>query len=179
MSEFYRIGYWGKELLALNIVRHYRNLLHLSDISKCDGVTLDEYIVSDCSEISALHVFPCKEPRPPTTTYGEKQFLGFAWGQAHFQQASVHLSVFRTFTASGSPMRQQTLSTWLVTNLLLHALTPTSGRAGVVPGMAVNMIGCRWRVGYTLAHISLVLPCAEKGWQSCTQWWHSLSPLLS
>jgi hypothetical protein len=64
MSEFYRIGYQGKELLALNIVRHYRNLLHLSDISKCDEVTLDEYIVLDCLEIFAQHVFPRKEPTP-------------------------------------------------------------------------------------------------------------------
>jgi hypothetical protein len=64
MSEFYRICYRGKELLALNIVCHYRNLLHLSDISQCDGVTLDEYIVSDCLEISALHMFPRKESMP-------------------------------------------------------------------------------------------------------------------
>jgi hypothetical protein len=64
MSEFYRIGYRGKELLALNIVCHYCNLLHLSDISKCDGVTLDEYIVLDCLEISALHVFLRGEPTP-------------------------------------------------------------------------------------------------------------------
>ena len=64
MLELYRIGYQGKELLALNIVRHYHNLLHLSDISKCDGVTLDEYIVLDYLEISALHVFPRKEPTP-------------------------------------------------------------------------------------------------------------------
>ncbi len=64
MSEFFRIGYQGKELLALNIVRHYHNRLYLSDISKCDGVTLDEYNVLDCSEISALHVFPRKKPTP-------------------------------------------------------------------------------------------------------------------
>ncbi len=64
MLEFFRIGHRGKELLALNIVRHYHNLLHLSDISKCDGVTLGEYILSDCLEISALHVFPRKEHTP-------------------------------------------------------------------------------------------------------------------
>ena len=62
MSEFFRIGYRGKELLALNIVHHYHNLLHLSDISKCNGIALNEYIVSDCLEISTLHVFPRKEP---------------------------------------------------------------------------------------------------------------------
>ena len=64
MSEFFRIGYRGKELLALNIVHHYHNLLHLSDISKCNGIALNEYIVSDCLEISALHVFPPEDPTP-------------------------------------------------------------------------------------------------------------------
>ncbi len=64
MLDFYRTGYWGIELLAVNIVRHYCNLLHLSDISKCDEVTVDEYFVSDCLEISALHVFPRKEHTP-------------------------------------------------------------------------------------------------------------------
>jgi hypothetical protein len=51
MLEFFRIGYQGKELLAFNIVRHYRNLLHLSDISMCEGVTLDEYNVLGCLKI--------------------------------------------------------------------------------------------------------------------------------
>ena len=62
MSEFHRIGYSGKELASLNIVRHYRNLFHLSDISKCDGVTLDEFSVSDFSEKSTHHVFPQEQP---------------------------------------------------------------------------------------------------------------------
>ncbi len=179
MSEFYRIGYWGKELLALNIVRHFRNLLHLSDISKCDGVTLDELLCWIVWRSPHCMCFCTKSPRSPTTAYGEKQFLGYARGQLHSQQPLVHLSVFHISTASGSTMRRQTLSTWLVTNLLLHASTPTTDGAGVVPGMAANMIGCRRRVGHTLAHILPALPCAEKGWQSCTWWWHSFFPLLS
>ena len=53
MAEYYRIGYRGKDLLALNIVRHYRKLLHLSDISKCDGcVTTQEKSDSEVNVVS-------------------------------------------------------------------------------------------------------------------------------
>jgi hypothetical protein len=62
MSKFFRFDYRGKELASLNIVRQFRNLLHISDITKCDGVTLDEFCISTSSEESALHVFPCEEP---------------------------------------------------------------------------------------------------------------------
>ncbi len=41
ISEFYQVGYRGKDLAALNIICHFRNLLHLSNISKCDGISLD------------------------------------------------------------------------------------------------------------------------------------------
>jgi hypothetical protein len=62
MSEFYRIGYKGKQLESLNIVRRYRNLFHLSDISMCDGRSLDPFVVSDLAERSILLTFPRKEP---------------------------------------------------------------------------------------------------------------------
>jgi hypothetical protein len=62
MSEFYRLGYRNKELVSLNIVRHFCNLFHLSDISKCDGVTLDEYVLTNQSELSTRHVFLWEEP---------------------------------------------------------------------------------------------------------------------
>jgi hypothetical protein len=123
--------------------------------------------------------FHAKSPHPLTTASGERQFLGYALGQPHSQQASVQLSVFRISTASGSAMRRQTLFTWWVTNLLLRALTPITGGVGAVPGTAANMIGCRRRTAHTLAHTLPALPCAEKGWLCCTRWWHSLSPLLS
>ncbi len=53
----------GKNLVSLKIVRWCRNILHLSDISKCDGTTLDKFTVSDYSELSSWYVFPREEPR--------------------------------------------------------------------------------------------------------------------
>jgi hypothetical protein len=52
-AKFYQVGYQGKHLESLNIMRRFRNLLHLSDISKCDGITLDEFVISDMAEESA------------------------------------------------------------------------------------------------------------------------------
>ncbi len=62
MAELFRLGYCSKELLALNIVWRFRNLLHVSDIAKCDGHTLDEFVVSDFAEELVHHVFPREEP---------------------------------------------------------------------------------------------------------------------
>ena len=64
MAEFHRVGYRDLDLEALNVVRRHRNLLHLSDILKSDGRTLDEFVVSDYTEISRDHVFPREEPTP-------------------------------------------------------------------------------------------------------------------
>jgi hypothetical protein len=47
MAELFCLGYQGKELMALNIVRRFRNLLHDSDIAKCDGVSLNKFVVLD------------------------------------------------------------------------------------------------------------------------------------
>ena len=62
MSEFHRIGYRGKQLEALNIVRRYRNLIHMSDISRCDGRSLDPFVISDSAEKSTQITFPREEP---------------------------------------------------------------------------------------------------------------------
>ena len=64
MSEFFRLGYRGRDLVALNIVRRFRNLLHVSDIVKCDGRTIDEYVTSEFSEESVELTFPREEPTP-------------------------------------------------------------------------------------------------------------------
>jgi hypothetical protein len=50
MSEFFCLVYWGRDLGALNIVRLFCNHLHLSDISKCDGSTIDEFDISNSTE---------------------------------------------------------------------------------------------------------------------------------
>jgi hypothetical protein len=62
MSEFFPVGYRGKELEALNVVQRYQNLLHVSDIVKCDGHTINEFIISDFSELFTRHIFPQEEP---------------------------------------------------------------------------------------------------------------------
>jgi len=43
-------------------VRHYRNLFHLSDISKCDDKSLDTFVLSDMAETSVQYTFPREEP---------------------------------------------------------------------------------------------------------------------
>jgi hypothetical protein len=62
MLEFYWLGYCSKELIALNTVCVFWNLIHVSDIIQCDGYSLDEFVVLDSSEELVLHTFPHKEP---------------------------------------------------------------------------------------------------------------------
>ena len=62
MSEFFRQGYRANELVALNTVRCCRNLIHISDIVKCNGRTLDEFVVSKTTEESTQYIFPREEP---------------------------------------------------------------------------------------------------------------------
>jgi hypothetical protein len=63
MAKFYRVGFCSWDLETLNIVRCFRNLLHLSDIAKCDGMTLDEFIMSDYAKFDGPRG-PCEEPMP-------------------------------------------------------------------------------------------------------------------
>jgi hypothetical protein len=62
MSEFFRIGYRGRSLVALNIVCRFCNLFNMSDIVKCDGHKIDEFIVSGSAKTSTSLVFPREEP---------------------------------------------------------------------------------------------------------------------
>jgi hypothetical protein len=64
MSEFFHLGYQGRDLVALNIVCLFCNLLHLSDISKCDGFTLNKFVISNSAESLVLHAFPWEQPSP-------------------------------------------------------------------------------------------------------------------
>ena len=49
MSEFYLLGYCSKELIPLNTVCLFWNLIHMSDIIQSDEYLLDEFVVSDSS----------------------------------------------------------------------------------------------------------------------------------
>jgi hypothetical protein len=44
------------------MVQRFRNLLHVSDIVKCDGQTFDEFITSESSKISGAHTFSREHP---------------------------------------------------------------------------------------------------------------------
>jgi hypothetical protein len=72
MSEFYQLGYHGKNLIALNTVSLFWNLIHVSDIVQCDGYSLDEFVVLDSSEESVLHTSPHEEPTVSDSGYGKK-----------------------------------------------------------------------------------------------------------
>jgi hypothetical protein len=75
MLEFFHLGYQGRDLGPLNIVHLFRNLLHLSDISKCDRSTLDEFVISDSAESLVLYVFPREQPSP-SDLYLWKEAIG-------------------------------------------------------------------------------------------------------
>jgi hypothetical protein len=64
MSEFFRLGYQKNDLVYLNVVCGFQNLLHVSDIVKCNGCTIDEFATSEFLEVSIHHTFPREEPTP-------------------------------------------------------------------------------------------------------------------
>jgi hypothetical protein len=80
MAEFHCVGYQGKELVALNIVHCFQNLFHLLNISKCDGITLDKFVVLDYSEISISYIFPREEPTPSIFCIGKNAICHLCYG---------------------------------------------------------------------------------------------------
>jgi hypothetical protein len=68
MSEFYWLGYRGKELIALNTARFFWNLIHVSDIVQCDGYSLRIHLRNWCYTLSHTRSQQC-----PTSGYGKKQ----------------------------------------------------------------------------------------------------------
>ncbi len=52
------LGYKGKELAALNVVC----LLYVSNISKCDRIMLNKFVILDMAETSIHYNFPCENP---------------------------------------------------------------------------------------------------------------------
>ncbi len=64
MSEFFHLGYWENDLVSLNILCCFQNLLHVFDIVKCDGCTINEFVTSEYLEVSIHHTFPREEPTP-------------------------------------------------------------------------------------------------------------------
>jgi hypothetical protein len=64
MSEFFHLGYQKNDLVSLNILCFFQNLLHVSNIVKCDGCTIDAFVTSEYLEVSIHHTFPQEEPTP-------------------------------------------------------------------------------------------------------------------
>jgi hypothetical protein len=62
MAEFYQIGYRGKQFTGLNVVCCFWNLLHISDIVHCNGLTVDEFVLSDNAEVSPKYTFLQEQP---------------------------------------------------------------------------------------------------------------------
>ena len=54
MSEFDRAGFTGGQLQALNVYRHYKDVVHLSDLYHCDGMTLDPFILTNKHGLTRL-----------------------------------------------------------------------------------------------------------------------------
>ena len=57
-----RAGYSGLDLELLGTVRKHKCLIHLSDLTYCDGVTIDQEIFSRRRGRSAKHQFPYERP---------------------------------------------------------------------------------------------------------------------
>jgi hypothetical protein len=73
MSEFFCLGYRKNDLVSLNIVCRFRNLLHVSDIVKCNECTINEFVTSEYSEVSIHHTFPKKNQHLQTSGCGGTQ----------------------------------------------------------------------------------------------------------
>ncbi len=64
MSEFVRVGYTQADLLSLNIARMHKMIIHLSDIVRCDGKTIEQSMLSASVGTSEAHKFPVQRPTP-------------------------------------------------------------------------------------------------------------------
>ena len=62
ISEFRRIGFAGAQLVALKVVANFKCVLHLSDLACCDGVTVDNWVLTD-EPGESTHTFPHERPR--------------------------------------------------------------------------------------------------------------------
>ena len=54
--------YIGNQLQTLGWVRKANKLLHISDILKCDGITIDRAILGDTKGGGSKHIFPRERP---------------------------------------------------------------------------------------------------------------------
>ena len=55
-------GYRGKPLESTNVVRKYLNLIHLSDLVLCDGITLTDEVLEASGQMDSNVMFPKEKP---------------------------------------------------------------------------------------------------------------------
>ncbi len=101
--EFYWLGYRINKLIALKKIHLFWNLLHVSDIIKCNGHYLDKIVVSDTLEKSVLYTFPREEPT--VADYGKKQLIVSVVVQHIYPIGLVYVcDLQHTFPVHGLPM---------------------------------------------------------------------------
>jgi hypothetical protein len=150
--DFSWVGYKGKELAALNINivwRYYRNLMHNSDISKCDRITLNKFVISDMAEASIHHTFPCEEP-----TYSD--FCLCCTSMLWFHVPSLYPWEISLPPTSSLPLvyhlicRGRYIMHWATTHHTQHMRYINYDMVALVPGMAGNTTGIRPMQGLIL-----------------------------
>ena len=62
MESFILAGYLDKHMVRLNWVQKHKILLHLSDIIKCDGISVKDGFLVDAVGVSRKHIFPLEQP---------------------------------------------------------------------------------------------------------------------
>jgi len=63
MEVFESFGYSGHTLISLKVMKNFKNVFHLSDITCCDGRTIDGAVLTRERGRSAKHLFPYEKPR--------------------------------------------------------------------------------------------------------------------
>ena len=72
MESFIQAGYLGKHLVRLNWVQKHKKLLHLSDIIKCNRISVKDGFLGNVVGGSQKHILPLEQPtRADFTLWGE------------------------------------------------------------------------------------------------------------
>ena len=58
MEAFIQAGYAGNYLVRLNRVQRHKKLLHLSDMIKCDRISVEDRFLGNKIGVSQKHIFP-------------------------------------------------------------------------------------------------------------------------
>ena len=62
MDAFVGAGFEGKELQRLGRMKNSKKVLHVSDIVKCDGETIDKGWLGNSVVGESTHMFPLEKP---------------------------------------------------------------------------------------------------------------------